>query len=243
MYRRWVAWLLAWPFTAFATGDAAFPLQDPVAEYQHRAQTNSACTAGEVVTLPVAAEPPIEAGYDAATGRLHLHYGMFFNDLTEGWNWHPLEAAEGGDYYVFKFLPLASTMEEGASYPVDNGPGYPASYAVRTRTDYFFAFDNPYDFYSRDAGDAMGFDVDLTLSADEANRIVKNGLRLAMRGRLSEQCLSGSKTYWRATVSAPVDFTLLKRYLIGKLEEVYFLDAASGRVVARLPARTAQAAR
>lgn len=230
MWRSWTCLLLIWP----AAGDGAPPLQDPVAEYQRRAQSVPPCVADQTVMLPVAADPPVEARYDATTGRLHIHYGMFFNDLTEGWNWHPLEAARGGDYYAFKFLPLASRLEEGASYAVDNGPGHPASHAVLARTDYFFAFDNPYDFYSRDAGDAMGFDADVALPADEAGRIASDGLRMAVRGRLSADCLSGSETYWRATVSAPVDFTLLKRYLIGRLEEVDFLDAASGRVVARL---------
>lgn len=212
-------------------------LQDPVVEYQRRAQSVPSCSAGEAVTLPVATAPSVEASYDATTGRLRIHYGMFFNDLTEGWNWHPLEAAAGGDYYVFKFLPLASRLEEGASYAVDNGPGHPASYAVRTRTDYFFAFDNPYDFYARDAGDAMGFDADVALPAEDAQRIVNGGLRMALRGSLGGECLSGSKTYWRATIDAPVDFTLLKRYLIGSLEEIRFYDAATGKTLARLAAR------
>jgi hypothetical protein len=218
-----------------AASDDMPSLQDPVAEYQLRTQLTSPCVGDEAVNLPVAAEPPVEARYDAMTGRLHIHYGMFFNDLTEGWNWHPLEAAAGGDYYAFKFVPLASRLEEGASYPVENAPGLPTSYAVRTRTDYFFAFDNPYDFYRRDAGDAMGFDADVALPADEANRIASNGLRMAVRATLNRECLSGSKTYWRATVDAPVDFTLLKRYLIGKLADVWFYDEATGKVLAHLP--------
>jgi hypothetical protein len=225
---------LACSFVALAAGDAPPALQDAVAEYQRRAQAAVPCTEGEAVALAVAVEPPIDASYDATTGRLHIHYRMFFNDLTEGWNWHPLEAAAGGDYYAFKFLPLASRLEEGASYAVDNPPGYPATYAVHTRTDYFFAFDNPYDFYSRDAGDAMGFDADIALPAEEARRIATGGLRMAVRVRLADKCLSGSKTYWRATVDAPVDFTLLKRYLIGRLTDVWFFDEANGRVLAHV---------
>lgn len=233
MWRSWTCLLFLWPAIAPAAGDAVPSLQDPVAEYQRRAQVVPACTAGDTVVLPVAADPPVEVSYDAATGRLHMHYGMFFNDLTEGWNWHPLEAAAGGDYYAFKFLPLASRLEEGAGYAVDNGPGYPDHYAVRTRTDYFFAFDNPYDFYPRDAGDTMGFDADVALPADEAGRLARDGLRLAVLGRLSADCLSGSKTYWRATVARPVDFTLLKRYLVGHIEEIRFFDSTFTRVLAR----------
>jgi hypothetical protein len=241
MWRSWACLLFVLPAVAPAAGDAVPPLQDPVAEYQRRAQAVPACSAGEAVMLPVTAEPPVEAGYDATTGRLHIHYGMFFNDLTEGWNWHPLDAVAGGDYYAFKFLPLTSRLEEGADYAVDNGPGYPDRYAVRTRTDYFFAFDNPYDFYSRDAGDAMGFDADVVLSPEEAGRVVRDGLRLAVLGRLAADCLSGSKTYWRATVARPVDYTLLKRYLIGRIEEIWFFDSTFSMVLVRRPASASSA--
>lgn len=218
-----LAFALAWLPAARAADDARPALGDPVAEYERRAASASPCAAGEEVTLPVAPEPPVEARYDAATGRLHLHYAMFFNDLTEGWNWHPEEAAAGRDYYVFKFLPLATRRQEAG-----NG-------AARTRTDYFFAFDNPYEFYRRDAGDTMGFDADIALPAEEARRIADGGsVRMALRGRLASACVSGSKTYWKATVSAPVDDTLLKRYLVGTLTDVWFLDGADGRVIAHL---------
>lgn len=208
--------------------------QDPLVEYQRRLSLAPPCSDGETAAFAVAAEPAVQTTYDAAAGRLHLHYRMFFNDLTEGWNWYPLEAAAGGDYYAFKFLHLASRIEEGASYPVDNGPGLPSRYAVRTRTDYFFAFDNPYDFYPRDAGDDMGFEADIAVSPAEAERLTGQGVRIGLRGTLRPDCLSSSKTYWKATVDAPVDYTLYKRYLIGRLVDIWFYDERTGRVLARL---------
>lgn len=232
--------LFAWPLVAIAAGGAPPVLQDAVAEYQRRAdRVPAACASDESVALAVAADPPVEATYDATTGRLHLHYAMFFNDLTEGWNWHPEEAAAGRDYYAYKFLPLASRLQEGVAVATDDASGRPARAAARTRTDYFFAFDNPYDFYSRDAGDAMGFHADVALPAGEARRIADGGsVRLALGGRLASACLSGSKTFWKATVSAPVDYTLLKRYLVGTLTDIWFLDERDGRVLAHLePAR------
>lgn len=59
---------------------------------------------------------------------------------------------------------------------------------------------------------------------------------MSLHGRLRADCLSESTTFWKAVPSAPVDFTLKKRYLIGQLEEVRFYDATSGKVLARLPA-------
>lgn len=233
---------------ARAADDVLPALRDPVAEYERRAAAATPCIAGEAVTVPVAAEPPVEVRYDAATGRLHLHYGMFFNDLTEGWNWHPEEAAAGRDYYLFKFLPLASRVEESSaprhSAVVTRQPSGPgvgakpgAADPARIRTDYFFAFDNPYDFYSREAGDAMGFDAELTLAADEAREVVTHGVRLALRGRLAADCLARSTTFWRANANSPVDETLFKRYLVGRLSDVWFFDAADARVLATIRPR------
>jgi hypothetical protein len=236
--------LFTWPLAAIAAGGDLPVQQDAVSAYQRRAERIPAtCASGERVALAVAADPPVEAAYDATTGRLRLRYRMFFNDLTEGWNWHPLEAAAGGDYYAFKFLPLASRVEEGGSYPVENGMGQPNSYDVRWRTDYFFAFDNPYDFYARGSGDDAGFAAEIDVPAAEAERLMRGGLRMALRGRLHADCLADSTTFWKATVAAPVDFTLKKRYLIGRLEQVWFMDAASDKILAPIGTRGAEAGR
>lgn len=233
--------LMAMPLAGLAADELAPPLQDPVREYATRIAAPAAerCRAGEVVTLPVtlAQEALVDTAYDAATGRLRILYRMQFNDLTEGWNWHPDAAAAGGDYYTFKYLPTASTAEDRGSYRAEDKIGVPQEFRIRWRYDYFFVFDNPYDFYARDAGDDAGFVVDVAMPEAEARRLAGGDLRMGLRGRLAPDCLSDSTTFWKSTFATPVDFTLKKRYLVGKLVEVYFYDAISGKLLARLPAR------
>ncbi|MBK7813098.1 MAG: hypothetical protein IPJ52_01690 [Rhodocyclaceae bacterium] len=213
---------------------------DAVAEYARRVAlpANERC-AGDSVELPVtmSQEALVDTAYDTATGRLRILYRMQFNDLTEGWNWHPDIAAAGGDYYTFKYLPIASTTEDRGSYRGEDKIGAPQEFRIRWRYDYFFVFDNPYDFYARDAGDDAGFVVDVPATEVDARRLAGGDLRMGLRGRLAADCLSDSTTFWKSTFATPVDFTLKKRYLIGKLVEVFFLDAASGKLLARLPAR------
>lgn len=183
------------------------------------------------------ADAPLEQAYDPASGRLRVFYPMQFNDLTEGWNWHPEEVAAGRDYYTYKFLPLGSDAEPRGSYRTMDIAGQPLDYPIRWRHDYFFAFDNPYAFYSRDAGDAAGFTVEFSVSAAEAARFGNGDLHMALHGRLRGDCLADSTTFWKATASAPVDFTLKKHYLIGRLEEIRFYDAVTGKLMGRHPAR------
>jgi hypothetical protein len=213
---------------------------DAVAEYARRAAlpANERC-AGNSIELPVtlSQEALVDTAYDTATGRVRILYRMQFNDLTEGWNWHPDIAAAGGDYYTFKYLPIASTTEDRGSYRAEDKIGAPQEFRIRWRYDYFFVFDNPYDFYARDAGDDAGFVVDVPATEVDARRLAGGDLRMGLRGRLAADCLSDSTTFWKSTFATPVDFTLKKRYLIGKLVEVFFLDAASGKLLARLPAR------
>ncbi|MBK7813831.1 MAG: hypothetical protein IPJ52_05680 [Rhodocyclaceae bacterium] len=219
---------------------AADAVADAVAEYSRRVAlpANERC-AGNSIELPVtlSQEALVDTAYDTATGRLRILYRMQFNDLTEGWNWHPDIAAAGGDYYTFKYLPIASTTEDRGSYRGEDKIGAPQEFRVRWRYDYFFVFDNPYDFYARDAGDDAGFVVDVPATEVDARRLADGDLRMGLRGRLAADCLSDSTTFWKSTFATPVDFTLKKRYLIGKLVEVFFLDAASGKLLARLPAR------
>jgi hypothetical protein len=241
MRRMQAVLVLAVPLTCLAAEEPLPPLREPVAEYTRRAAApeSARCVAGESVVLPVLPSEDARPGtaFDAATGRLHIRYRMQFNDLTEGWNWHPLEAAQGGDYYVFKYLPLGSIDEDRGSYIAEDKIGSPQEFRIRWRYDYFFAFDNPYDFYSRADGDEVGFAAEVALPAPDAERLARGDLRMALRARLAGNCLSDSTTFWKGMYSAPVDFTLKKRYLIGKLEEVWFYDAANGRVLARLVAR------
>jgi hypothetical protein len=243
MRRALAGLLLAAPLACLAAADALPPLQDAAAEYTRRAAAPAAerCTAGETVMLTVALSEAaaLDTAFDAASGRLRILYRMSFNQLTEGWNWHPLEAIQGDDYYVFKYLPLGSTSEERGTYRAEDKIGSPQDFRVQWRTDYFFAFDNPYDFYPRGPDDDAGFVAEIELPAAEAARLARGDLRMALSGRLGANCLSDSTTFWKATSATPVDFTLKKRYLIGKLAAVWFYDAASGKVLARLPAAAA----
>jgi hypothetical protein len=219
--------------------------RDAKSEYLQRAALTGTprCTEGEAIVLDVPLNAETEITYDASTGRLRVFYPMQFNDLTEGWNWHPEEVAAGRDYYTYKYLPLGSTHESRGSYRTTDLAGQPVEYPIRWRWDYFFAFDNPYAFYSRDAGETAGYAVEIALPIAEATRLTGGDLRMSLRGRLHANCLADSTTFWKATASAPVDFTLKKRYLIGQLEEVRFYDAASGQVLARLPASSGKSAR
>ncbi|MFN3883310.1 MAG: hypothetical protein ACK4Q4_00950 [Rhodocyclaceae bacterium] len=226
--------LAAWP--ARAVEEAP---RDGKSEYLTRAARTDGqpCAADESITLAVPLPAEMQIGYDAATGRLNVFYPMQFNDLTEGWNWHPEEVAAGRDYYTYKYLPLGSASELRGRGRMTGLDGKTLEYPIEWRYDYFLAFDNPYDFYARDAGEMAGFAAGFEVPEAQARRLAAGNLRMAVRVRLNEKCLSDSTTYWKATVSQPVDFTLKKRYLVGTLEEVRFLDAATGRVLARLPAR------
>ncbi len=216
-------------------------LADPAAEFVRRAALpeNTRCTAGDTLLLPVDLVPGgnVEAVFDPASGRLRMLYRMAFNQLTEGWNWHPEAIANDEDYYRFKFLPVKSVIEERPGYRFEDKIGEPQDMRVRWRYDYFFAFDNLYDFYPRMADDDAGFAADVSVTASEAERLANGDLRMALRGRLTQHCLSDSTTFWKATFSNPVDFTLKKRYLIGTLDEILFYDGATQRILARVPGK------
>jgi len=232
--------LLAAPLAALAAGLALPPLQDPVAEYTRRAAQPAPiiCDTSQSLLLPVAlsdTERP-ETSYDAATGRLQIFFHMEFNDLTEGWNWHPEEVAAGRDYYTYKYLPLGSTQEDHGSYPVDELSGEHLDYPVQWRYDYFFTFDNPYAFYPRKTDDATGFTASVAVGAADAARLASGDLRMAVRVRLRADCLTDSNTFFKGMPSQPRDFLLKKRYLIGTLEEVFFYDQATSKVLVKLAA-------
>lgn len=223
--------------SAAASADALPQLQDAAAEYSHRAALagEARCADGAFDLAVDAAAGDIFAAYDPATGRMQALYRMAFNQVTEGWNWHPEAKPGEDDYYVFKYVPLKSVSEERAGYRAEDKIGAPQDFSVRWRYDYFFAFDNPYDFYARGADDDAGFRVEFAVSREDADRLANRNLGIALRVRLATPCTTDSTTFWKATHDKPVDFTLKKRYLMGKLEEVTFYDTATKRVLARLP--------
>lgn len=236
-----IAVLIVAPPGVLAADDTLPPLQDASIEFaRHAAAPEGAqCPTGEAVALPVdlASEAGLEAVFDAATGRLRILYRMAFNQLTEGWNWHPEARPDQEDYYRYKYLPLKSVLEDRAGYRFEDKIGEAQNIAVRWRYDYFFAFDNLYDFYARRADDDAGFAADIPVAASDAERLLRGDLRMALRGRLAQRCHADSTTFWKATYSKPVDFTLKKRYLVGSLEEVLFYDGTTGKILARLRGR------
>lgn len=220
-----------------SAGETAPALQDSIGVYRQLAAGHAMppCAAHTEVVTAVAPDPqaPLDAAYDEASGQLQIRYRMAFNQVTEGWNWHPEAKLDAADYYRYKFLPLGSVTEPRPAYRGEDKLGEPQTMRVEWRYDYFFAFDNLYDFYPRAVDDDAGFAVTVAVSAATARRLIGGDLRMALRGRLAAQCLSESTTFWKAIHARPVDFTLKKRYLIGQLDEVLFVDRASGQLLAR----------
>ncbi|MDP2882651.1 MAG: hypothetical protein Q8N89_13865 [Azonexus sp.] len=159
--------------------------------------------------------------------RIDVLYRMVFNQIAEGWSWRPLANPAVDDYYRFKFLPLQSVAVEHGQYEFEDKIGTSQQMKVSWRYDYFLAFENLYDFYPRAADDDAGFSANLPAAL--AGRI---GMRA--KARLIDPVISESTTFWKATYGKPTDFTLKKRYLVGTLEEVAFIDTASGEVLCRI---------
>lgn len=238
MKRMLLACLALVAMPCLAAGEATLSRQEAVAEYARRAGTAAECKTDDTVTLGVALdEAPLESGYDERSKHLRIRYGMAFNHVTEGWNWHPEAAQQGFDYYRFKYLPLGSQVEEKGRATHQDADGVYREYVNRWQYDYFFTFDNPADFYAHDSAETAGFVADIELPAAEVERLVRGDLRMVMRGRLAQNCTTESTTYWSGLPAKPVNFTLKKRYLIGKLSEIIFYDGRDGHVLARLAAR------
>lgn len=186
------------------------------------------------VEVDLANSPGFSVGQ--VDGRPEARFRMAFNNVAEGWNWYPQADPQSEDYYHAKFLPLKSVPVERGDYLHEDKIGEPQRMKVSWRYDYFLAFDNLYDFYPRLADDDAGFVA--TLPADTP--LAAGTVRMLALASLNEPYISESTTFWKATHGTPTDFTLKKRYLTGQLQAVWFVDAASGRLLARLPRKTAQ---
>ena len=156
--------------------------------------------------------------------RAEVRYRMAFNQIAEGWSWRPLADPAVDDYYRYKFLPLQSVAVERGEYLHEDKIGEPQQMKVSWRYDYFLAFENLYDFYPRTVDDDAGFAAALPAG-------ITGHLGMRAKARLSEPVLSESTTFWKATYGKPTDFTLKKRYLVGVLEEVSFVDLETGSVL------------
>jgi hypothetical protein len=187
-----------------------------------------------VPVIPVGDE--LRLSYDAAAGRLHVLYRMDANQVTEGWSWRPEAKPDEADYYRYKFLPLGRReVQQGAVYTHEDLPGRPRQVRPVWRYHYYFAFDNPYEFYTRPTvEDDTGFAADLSLPPDRARQLMEPGrVRLLARGHWTPPFHAESSTFWKATDGRPEDVTMKNRYFIGRLEEVLFVDGATGDVLAR----------
>jgi hypothetical protein len=182
--------------------------------------------------------PGFSMGFNEQSGTLALLYRMAFNNVAEGWSWKPLADPASEDYYRAKFLPLKSTWEEKAApIAVELYPGKRVEVSNRWRYDYFLAFDNLYDFYPRAVDDNSGFGASIRASQLPARK----HLKMLAIFHLKPPYYAESNTFWKADFANPVDFTLRKRYLIGRLEEIRFVDGATGQVYLRQqPANMAQ---
>lgn len=211
---------------------AALGALDPVAGYAQLAARPAAGLAelqGQALTLRV--DDPMADRWDSEAlpfGRRRLMYRMGRNDVTEGWNWHPEANPTVADYYFYKYLPLGQRETEVAPPRMEPDPAY-GSFQVnyRRRDAYYFAFDNPYDFYARNDAD-LGFAVEMPADA------VGNGpFHLVVRGRFAAPWRAESSTYWRAIPAQPIDLWLKNRYFMGRLETLWFCGD-DGRILARL---------
>lgn len=182
---------------------------------------------GQIVEVDVDLSASGSLEVNEAGERLDVLYRMSFNQLAEGWSWQPLADPAVEDYYRFKFLPLQSVADERGEYVAEDKIGTPQQMKISWRYDYFLAFENLYDFYPRKVDDDSGFSANLPAA-------VAGHVGLRAKARLVEPVISESTTFWKAIYSRPTDFTLKKRYLVGRLEEVDFVDTASGEVLCRI---------
>lgn len=193
-----------------------------------------AAQAGLVLVLDVDLTDSASPGFTLDMGDKGgvARYRMAFNNIAEGWSWQPQAVPAQEDYYRYKFLPLESQHEQGPSYAAWNPFDGAYQISVSRRYDYFFAFDNLYDFYPRAVDDDAGFVATLPPG-------VPLPLRMRIVVSLQQPVVEESNTFWKAAHNKPVDFTLRKRYLMGRLEAVCFLDAQGTILTALRPANMA----
>src|SRR5574343_692839 len=217
-----------------ATAVAAFFGPAQAADMAERQYTQLAALPGE--SLHARAGQRFEVDVDLSVGgldaevdgeQLKVLYRIAFIQLAEGWSWQPLADPAVEDYYRFKYLPLQSVLVERGEYAGEDKIGTTQQMKISWRYDYFLAFDNLYDFYPRVVDDDAGFSANLPTAL--ARRV---GLRA--RAHLVEPVVSESTTFWKAIHARPTDFTLKKRYLVGKLDEIDFVDTTSGEVLCRI---------
>lgn len=219
------------PFFPAGSACAALGATDVVAAYRQLAALDTAGLAhlqGQAFTVKVDDPMPDRWEREALpSGQLRLTYRMGRNHVTEGWNWHPQADPAREDYYRYKYLPLGEREAEVAPPRREADiPGRSFEAKVVRRDAYYFAFDNPYEFYARNDADG-GFASDIAAPAGDA------AFHLVARGRFTAPWRAASTTYWRAIFSAPVERTLKNYYFMGRLETLWFCSD-DGRILAKL---------
>lgn len=206
---------------------AAEPAASQFAALEALAAPRLADRAGQAIEVDVdlAASPGFSV--EVLGERAEVRYRMAFNQIAEGWSWRPLADPAVDDYYRYKFLPLQSELVERGEYAHEDKIGVTQQMKVVWRYDYFLAFDNLYDFYPRGVDDDAGFSADLPAA-------MAGQLGIRVQARLIDPVLSESTTFWKATYGKPTDFTLKKRYLMGVVDAVEFVDSGNGRVLCRI---------
>jgi len=124
--------LLAGSAPAVAGDSPCEPLPTAVDQYAAMQGRPPAERAGQTVAVDIDLATSAEFVL-AADGA--LTYGMAFNDLTEGWSWQPQARPEAEDYYRWKFLPLQSQLEAGATYVQEEKIGEPQQTRGERRYD------------------------------------------------------------------------------------------------------------
>lgn len=238
MLRFVLALLLALPALAgagdFPAGSecALLGAGDVAADYRRLADLPAAVLAGLVgQPFTYRVDDPNEDRWDAEPrpgGRQRIVYRMGRNHVTEGWNWHPEADPAREDYYRIKYLPLGQRQTETAPAQTVYDPAIRGSYTMTfvRRDAYYFAFDNPQDFYPRnDEDDGFGIETD--------GPGLKTEFALVARGRYAAPFRAESGTYWRAEPGRPTDLWLKNRYFMGRLETLWFCTP-DGQILGRL---------
>ena len=182
---------------------------------------------GQVIEVDVDLAADSSLAVAVEGDRARVLYRMAFNQIAEGWSWRPLADPAVEDYYQYKFLPLQSVTVDRGQYEYEDKIGTPQQMKISWRYDYFLAFENLYDFFPRSTDDDAGFSA--SVPAARAGRVA-----MRAKARLIEPVIRESTTFWKATYGKPTDFTLKKRYLVGHLEEIAFIDSANGEVLCRI---------
>lgn len=214
------------PLALLLAGTAGAAGNGPALYEKLAAQT----AAGECYAVDIDLAGRDTLAVDAAEAGRPAGYRLHYDDIAEGWSWRDVPAAGETDYYRYKSLPLGSRSEKRGEYQAEDQIGELQTMNVVWRYDYYLAFADPARLAAL-PDDAGGHFAAPAKTPPEALRVVARVCPDAPPTR-------ESTTFWKATHGTPVDFTLKKRYLVGQLQRIEFVDSRSGEVISAVPAAT-----